>query len=81
MSDTVHDLKIQSQYFDRIASGAKKAEMRKNDRDFQLGDLLRLREYAHDYTGREIIVRVTDTLYGPCFGIEDGYVMMSIRKA
>ena len=76
-----HDLKIQQPYFDRVLSGAKKAEMRKNDRDFHVGDSLRLREFSaasQSYTGDEITVTVTDALYGPTYGIEDGYVMLSI---
>ena len=76
-----HDLKIHQHWFDRVLSGAKKAEMRKNDRDFRVGDSLRLREFdaaEQSYTGNEVTVTVTDVLHGPTYGVEWGYVMLSI---
>ena len=33
-----HILKIDRQWFDRLADGSKTAEVRKHDRDFQIGD-------------------------------------------
>lgn len=38
----IHELKIREVRFDRVASGEKRAEVRKHDRDFQVGDTLRL---------------------------------------
>lgn len=38
MGAPAHDLKIRREYFDRLASGAKTFEIRKTDRDFQVGD-------------------------------------------
>lgn len=37
---TRHEIKIQKQWFDRAASGQKRAEIRKHDRDYQAGDEL-----------------------------------------
>ncbi len=37
----VHDIKIRKEYADRIAEGTKKFEVRQNDRDYQVGDILR----------------------------------------
>ena len=37
-----HELKIQQCYLDRILSGQKRFEIRFNDRDFQVGDYMRL---------------------------------------
>jgi len=37
---TKHILKIDRQWFDRLADGSKTAEVRKHDRDFQIGDLI-----------------------------------------
>lgn len=82
----IHDLKCHPAPFEAMALGHKTFEFRKDDRDFQEGDLLRLREWtpAPDsksvghYTSREIMVRVTYLLAGPEFGVPDGYVVMSV---
>lgn len=39
-----HDLKTRTPWFDRVAAGEKRAEIRRHDRDFQVGDMLRLIE-------------------------------------
>ena len=60
---TTHELKTLPEYFERILSGEKNFEVRKNDRGFQKGDRVVLKEYEaskittldrHKYTGREI---------------------------
>lgn len=54
--------KILPEYFDAIASGRKKYELRLADFDVAEGDALKLREWNPDskqYTGREIIKKVT----------------------
>lgn len=40
-----HELKIWPQYFCRVKDGSKTFEVRKNDRGFQPGDFVKLREY------------------------------------
>ena len=51
-----HELKIQPQYFKEVISGLKTFEIRKNDRDFCVGDRLVLKEWENDkYTGRTTI--------------------------
>lgn len=84
-----HDLKIEPVHFFSVQMGGKKAEFRLNDRDFQEGDVLRLREWhCGDYTGREVSVLITDvtdvTKYigrGHDDMTEDdpGYVMLSFN--
>lgn len=62
-----HKLKIWSQYFNDVLSGAKKAEHRINDRDFKVGDTLCLEEVTKpdlEYTGRRIYVYITHII--PC---------------
>jgi hypothetical protein len=59
---TIHDLKSWSQFFQPIKSGAKKHDLRKNDRQFKVGDLCRLREYDFakgEYTNDEVTAEVT----------------------
>lgn len=40
-----HDLKIEPQYYCRVADGSKTFEVRKNDRGFQPGDTVLLKEW------------------------------------
>jgi ParB family transcriptional regulator, chromosome partitioning protein len=78
----LHELKTWPDLWWAVAEGRKTAEWRKNDRDYRLGDVLRLREYDPEsgrYTGAWLDVIVTHLISGPSpFGIPDGFVMMSI---
>ena len=55
----IHSLKIKSEYFEKVISGEKTFEVRKNDRDFRVGDLLALNEYKDlEHTGRSCLAVV-----------------------
>ena len=75
-----HSLKSWPEAFQAHVSGVKVADYRKDDRGFNVGDTLRLREWSKEtsYTGRVIEVEVTHIVRGPAFGIPEGYVVMSI---
>ena len=77
----LHELKTWPAPFRDIKRGLKTFEYRKNDRDYQEGDDLLLREWAPDsgYTGAEALVSVPHLIRGPDFGIRDGFVCMSIK--
>ena len=67
------DLKIVQPHFDDVASGRKKAELRKDDRDFAVGDMLILREWTGtEYTGRKISATITHILKDCGFGLAEG---------
>ena len=55
----IHALKIDPQYFEAVRSGKKRFELRKDDRDFRVGDYLALNEWDDRYTGRTELVKVT----------------------
>lgn len=75
-----HDLKCISPYFEDVLSKRKTFEVRKNDPDFQVGDYLVLRHYRDGkYTGHNCAALIRYMLKGPAFGIEEGYVVMSIE--
>lgn len=47
----IHELNLAQPWFDRVAAGEKCAEIRKHDRDYQVGDLLHLFE-VNEYGNR-----------------------------
>ncbi|MDW0113791.1 DUF3850 domain-containing protein [Sporosarcina saromensis] len=73
----IHRLKIMPEYFKAVASKAKRFEIRKNDRDYKIGDGLLLREFKDDdYTGNEINAVIT---YMTDYEQKKGYVVMGIE--
>jgi hypothetical protein len=77
----IHELKTWPKYFHAGKTGEKPFEVRKNDRDYQVGDLLKLQEWSHPvgYTGDEVTVQVTYILNDPAF-VKDDHVVMGITK-
>lgn len=73
----LHTLKIQSKYFVDVISGLKTFEIRKNDRDYEIGDVLELEEIDTDfeYTGGSCYREVT---YITDYAQQDGYIVMGI---
>ena len=83
MRKKVHHLKIYPEYFEKVKSGKQRFEIRYNDRNFQEGDILNLKEYCpkKGYTGQSIQVSVDYVMEGSGaakFGLKIGYVVMSI---
>lgn len=70
-------LKILPEYFEAVVSGDKRFEIRKNDRNYQNGDILRLNEYQDgQYTGD---VHVAEITYITDYAQQDGYVVLGIK--
>lgn len=75
----IHELKISPKYFEDVKANKKNFELRKDDRDFKVGDFITLREYDNgQYTGREIknipigyILRNV-----PEYGLKEGYCIL-----
>lgn len=79
----LHDLKIWPEYFKAVCEGKKRFEIRKNDRDFKVGDLLRLREWSPDtklYSTNFTTMRVTYIVYGPAWDLPKDMVVMSLER-
>lgn len=78
-----HHLKTWTEYFEDILNGKKNFELRKNDRNYQVGDILVLEEYVaekDEYTGRSVSMIVDYILEGGSMGLEKGYVIMAIHS-
>lgn len=74
----IHHLKTHSIPFQAVRDGKKRFEFRKNDRDFHCGDTLILQEFNSFHTGEEHMALVTFIIYGPDYGVPEGYCVMSI---
>lgn len=76
-----HELKIYPEYFEDVRDRIKNFELRKNDRDFMIGDSIRLREYdpvLMQYTGRNCRKLIRYILKGGQFGIDKDYVILGL---
>jgi len=74
-----HNLKILKQYYEQQVAGIKNFELRRLDRDFKIGDEIKLNEIApaeklgeYKPTGNSCLLRITSIVAG-FEGLEDGY--------
>lgn len=78
----LHVLKTHPPYFQRVKSGDKTFEVRKDDRDFQVNDTLELVEFdpiTNEFTQDKLLAEITYKLSGGQFGIEHGYCVLAVR--
>ena len=71
----MHTLKIYEQPFNDLLSGAKAAEVRVDDRGFQVGGTVELHEIADTFTGRVMRRQITHIQTG--YGLPDGLCVLS----
>lgn len=86
----LHELKTWPEFFEQIVSGKKTFELRNDDRNFVVGDVLCLQEYdptTKQYTGRETVRSVSHILRhrpdagcAATFGLMPGYVVLSLAR-
>ena len=83
-----HELKTDQIVFEETWNENKLFEIRKNDRDFKIGDTLWLRETVFSgkemsqgkplkYTGRVVWFDIQYILTVPVYGVRDGWCVMS----
>lgn len=78
---TVHYLKIKPEYYKDVECGLKKFELRKNDRDFQVGDVLMLIKLDDKGNETDQVTRVKVTYIlkdCPQYGLKEGYAILGI---
>jgi len=83
MNTKVHYLKIRKIFYEHLCDGSKRFEIRKNDRNFQIGDKISFRVVNEDGSITEkndlwAIIYILESDQFPD-GIKDGYVVMSIE--
>lgn len=80
----LHYLKLQEKYWNDVMSGMKGFELRKNDRDFKVGDLIIFVEA--DTQPKEHVIQskpfvITYVLKNvPEFGLNEEYAILSIER-
>src|SRR4051794_39155317 len=77
-----HELKSWPGQFQAMWTGLKRAEFRRDDRSYQVGDLLELREWdpsRRQYTGFRLTARVMHLVRGPELEVPAGVVVLSIE--
>lgn len=75
----VHNLKIKPQYFKDVVAEVKKFEVRFNDRNFKVGDLIVLEEFDHKgYTGKYVNAEITYVCNDPEY-VKKDYVVLGIK--
>lgn len=75
----LHELKILPEYYKAQVAEIKNFEIRKNDRGYQVGDWILLKEYNPEikkFTGRKVTVEVT---YITNYQQKDGYVVLGTK--
>lgn len=75
-----HELKIAPRWFEDVQSGRKNFEIRRNDRDFKVGDYLLLKEWERGkYTGREITRKIQYIYEGDgTYGLSDEFCILGL---
>lgn len=75
----VHELKCQTEFFEALFDKSKLFEIRFDDRGYEVGDVLVLKEWTGtEFTGRDVIKCVTYVLRDfP--GLVKGWVAMSFE--
>jgi len=86
----VHHVKSWPQYFRAITTGQRTHDLRRNDRDYKVGDTMILEEFnptTQAYTGHKCEVEITSitSMSQPCAvsseALDPAFCILSIRRA
>lgn len=78
-AEKIHEVKLSSIYFDDVAAGIKNFELRKNDRGYKVGDILKLNEVkSGKETGRFIKAKI-EYMLEEHTGLQEGYCILGIK--
>jgi hypothetical protein len=71
--------KVWSKYYEALRDGVKPFELRKDEDNVEVGDILILEEWDGDYTGYSIKRKVSYVLRDvPHFGLKKGYCIIAL---
>jgi hypothetical protein len=75
----IHSLRCEPRYMDRIQDGTKTFEVRRNDRNFQVGDVLNLGDDFRMFSARIMYVFSGDPDLPDGGGLQPGYVVLGLE--
>jgi len=73
----IHELKINPIYADEFIKGNKQWEIRKDDRNFKVGDLIK---FVINGTIKIYFVEITYIFKGGEYELKKDYVIMTVKK-
>lgn len=89
----IHKLKIKEEYYEQVVAGKKTFELRKNDRDYQVGDLIQFTKIERVSTGdfvvpfcdketpTEELFQITYVLKDvPQYGLDKDFCILAIKQ-
>ena len=77
-----HELKTWPEYFHAVVDGTKTFDIRRNDRDYKVGDVLVFKEWdktRKEYTGRSHVSQITYLCANPVW-LHAGIIVMAIKN-
>ena len=81
MSRQHHYLKCETEYYQEVEKGNKTFELRKNDRNYKVYDMIYLKEAVNGIeTGRELLPKeIVYILYGGKYGLDEGFCIIQMK--
>jgi hypothetical protein len=78
-----HELKTWPACFAAVKAGNKPFDVRENDRNFQVGDMLTLREFepeTEQYSGQTVTRWISYVLQGGAFGVQPNWCVLGFSE-
>lgn len=79
---STHDIKILPHYFEDVLKHIKTFELRKDDQNYQVGDIVNLHEFdGQNYTGQIATIQISYVLRNVSkYGLQDGYCIFTWKE-
>ena len=77
----IHSVKCTEPYFSDVKSGKKNFELRKNDRNYQVGDDIVLNQYVDGKLTGKIVKKTISYMLEGYSGIECGYCILGLADS
>lgn len=77
----IHNLKLNRLFVNDVFNGVKRFEIRLNDRDYQVGDLIKFKPYPYSFVKHPIEEKTYKITYIlSAFVLQEGYVALGIEE-